>query len=189
MARSVGLDRAQVVAAAAALADAYGLEQLTLAQVAAQLGVRLPSLYNHVEGLPGLRRELALLGVRQLLERASRAAIGRAGDDAVLAIAQAYRAYVLEHPGVYAASVRAPASGDTALIALSEELIGMLLAVLAPYRLSEQGALHAIRGLRSVAHGFATIEAAGGFGMALDRDESFQRLVWGLIAAIKEAEE
>lgn len=188
MARSVGIDRAQVVAAAAALADEHGLEQLTLAQVATQLGVRLPSLYNHVEGLPGLRRELAVLGVRQLLERIGRAAIGRANDDAVLAICQAYRAYVLEHPGVYAASVRAAAPDDTALLALSQELIDIILAVLAPYGLSEEHALHAIRGLRSVAHGFATIETAGGFGMALDRDESFLRLVQGLIAGIKQVE-
>lgn len=189
MARSVGIDRVQVVAAAAALADEHGLEQLTLAQVATQLGVRLPSLYNHVEGLPGLRHELALLGGRQLLERISRAAVGRAGDEAVLAICRAYRAYVLERPGVYAASVRAPAPDDTALVALSQELIAILLAVLAPYGLSETDALHAIRGLRSVAHGFASIEAAGGFGMALDRDESFQRLVGGLIAGIKRVEQ
>ncbi len=57
MARSVGIDRARVVEVAAELADANGLDQLTLAQVAARLGVRLPSLYNHVDGLPGLRHE------------------------------------------------------------------------------------------------------------------------------------
>ena len=86
------------------------------------------------------------------------------------------------------ASVRAAAPDDTALLALSQELIDIILAVLAPYGLSEEHALHAIRGLRSVAHGFATIETAGGFGMALDRDESFLRLVQGLIAGIKQVE-
>src|SRR5215470_17224122 len=110
MARSVGIDRAQVVAVAAELADAGGLDQLTLAQVAEQLGVRLPSLYNHVDGLPGLRRELALLGLRELGERISQAAVGKSGDAAMMAIAQAYRAFVLEHPGRYAAGVRAPAA-------------------------------------------------------------------------------
>src|SRR5262249_6113108 len=112
MARSVGIDRAQVVAAAAAIADAQGLEELTLAQVAARLGVRLPSLYNHVDGLPGLRRELALCGARQLYERMSRAAIGKAEDEAMLALGQAYRSYIKEHPGLYAATVRAPAPDD-----------------------------------------------------------------------------
>mgnify|MGYP000849797201 FL=1 len=185
MARNARIDRAQVVAAAAQLADAHGLDQLTLAQVAAQLRVRLPSLYNHIDGLPGLHRELARRGVRQLLERMSRAAIGKSEDDAVLAIAHAYRAYVLEHPGVYAASVRAPAPDDAELLALSQELITVVLAVLAPYRLSEEGAIHAVRGLRSVAHGFATLESAGGFGMALDREASFRLLVQALIAGLR----
>src|SRR6185436_9602833 len=128
MARSVGIDRAQVVAVAAELADTVGLHQLTLAQVAARLGVRLPSLYNHLDGLPGLRRELALLGLRQLLERLSRAAIGKAGDAAMLALGQAYRAYVLEHPGVYAATVAAPAPGDAEVQQISQAIIEVVLA-------------------------------------------------------------
>ena len=40
----------------------------------------------------------------------------------------------------------------------------------------EEG-LHAVRGLRSVVHGFASLEVAGGFGLPLNLDESFRRLV------------
>ncbi|MFL5806537.1 MAG: TetR/AcrR family transcriptional regulator [Roseiflexaceae bacterium] len=182
MARSVGIDRAQVVAVAAELADARGLDQLTLAQVAARLGVRLPSLYNHVDGLPGLRRELALFGLRQLLERISRAAIGKASDAAVIAIGQAYRGYVLDHPGVYATTVRAP--DDPELQQLGQAIIEVLLAVLEPYGLGEEAAIHAVRGLRSIVHGFATLELAGGFGMSLDRDESFLRLLRAYVVGL-----
>jgi AcrR family transcriptional regulator len=182
MARSVGIDRAQVVAVAAELADAHGLDQLTLAQVAARLGVRLPSLYNHVDGLAGLRHQLALLGLRQLLERTSRAAIGKAADAAVIAICQAYRSYVLEHPGVYATTVRAP--DDPELQQLGQAIIEVILAVLEPYGLDEAAAIHAVRGLRSVVHGFATLELAGGFGMPLDRDESFLWLLRTYVAGL-----
>jgi hypothetical protein len=38
-------------------------------------------------------------------------------------------------------------------------------------------AIHAVRALRSMVHGFATLEAAGGFGLALSLDESFDRLI------------
>src|SRR5215204_6317951 len=91
-----GLDHAAVVQAAAALADTAGIGQLTLADLAARLGVRTPSLYNHVAGLPGLRRDLALLGTRELCARLSRATIGKSGDAAVRALCQAYRAFVNE---------------------------------------------------------------------------------------------
>lgn len=187
MARSVGIDRKQVVEAAAELADAHGLDRLTLAQVAARLGVRLPSLYNHVDGLPGLRREMALLSARQILERISRAAIGKASDTAVIAIGQAYRRYVLEHPGRYAAIVRAPAPDDIELQQVSRAIIEVILAVLEPYGLGEEAAIHAVRGLRAIAHGFATLELAGGFGLPLDCEESFLRLLRAYVAGLRAA--
>ena len=50
MARKVGIRVDDVVEAAATVADAEGLEAVTLARVAAVLGVRSPSLYAHVDG-------------------------------------------------------------------------------------------------------------------------------------------
>ncbi|MFZ4664735.1 MAG: TetR/AcrR family transcriptional regulator [Caldilineaceae bacterium] len=185
MTRRAGVTREQVVAVAAELADAYGLEQVTLAQVAKQVGVQLPSLYNHIDGLPGLRRELTFVGLRQLGDAISRAAIGKAGDEAVLAVAQAYRRYVLAHPGVYAATVQAPAPDDQALAEASRAIVEVVLAVLAPYGLAEQAAIHAVRGLRSIVHGFATVEVAGGFGIPLDRDESFLWLLRTYLAGLR----
>lgn len=180
MARN-GLDRVAVVAAAAKLVDDEGLEALTLGRLAEQLNIRTPSLYNHVAGLAGLRRELALLGLHQLGEWIGQAAMGKAADGAVLAVAQAYRAYVVKHPGLYAMTVRAPAPDDEELQRESQKLIDVVLAALAAYDLHDDDALHAVRGLRSVVHGFATLEAAGGFGLALDRNESFRRLVQAFI--------
>jgi hypothetical protein len=51
-----------------------------------------------------------------------------------------------------------------------------VLDVLASYGLRGDDALHAVRRLRSVVHGFATLESAGGFGIPLEVDESFERL-------------
>ena len=185
MARSVGIDRARIVEVAAALADAYGLERLTLAQIAAELGVRLPSLYNHIDGLEGLRRDLSMFGMHQLLDRLSRATIGKSSDRAVLALAQAYRSYVIEHPGCYAATVRAPAPDNLELQQVSQDIINVVLAVLEPYNLDPNMAIHAVRGLRSIIHGFATLEALGGFGLPLDREESFQLLLQAYLAGLR----
>jgi AcrR family transcriptional regulator len=183
-----GLDHAAVVQAAVALADTAGIEQFTLADLAAQLGVRTPSLYNHVAGLPGLRRDLAVLGTRELGARMSRAAIGKSGDAAMLAIAQAYRAFVTIHPGLYAATVRSSLLTDQPipeLVAAQGETVEVVLAVLAGYGLSGTEAIHAARGFRSVVHGFATLEAAEGFGIPLDLDASFQQLIENYIAGLR----
>ena len=184
-----GIDRAAVVAAAARLADADGLEAVTLARLAADLGIRPPSLYNHVAGQEGLRRELALLGVNELGRRLGRATMGRAGDDALRAFAVAYRDFAHAHPGLYAASLRAPDPADAALTDASTEVVGVVVAVLAGYGLDGDDALHAVRALRSVLHGFVALEALGGFGLPLDLDESFCRLVDGFIAGLRHARE
>ncbi len=179
------LNRAAVVQAAAALIDTMGLEQVTMADLAERLEIRTPSLYNHVQGMEGLRRELALLGICEITKRMGQAIMGRSGDDAIIAVANAYRAFVKEHPGLYAATLRAPAPDDTELQKAAQELIDIFLKVLSAYDLQEENAIHAIRILRSTIHGFTTLEIAGGFELPIDLDETFRRLIHMFLISIK----
>jgi AcrR family transcriptional regulator len=183
----MGLDTSRVVGTAAAIADAEGLQALTLARVAGDLGVRAPSLYNHVDGLPGLRRAVALLAVRELTAALRDAAVGRSGEDALAATARAYRDYARAHPGRYAATVAAPAPDDAELRAAAGETVDVVLAVLRGWNLDGDEAIHAARTFRSAIHGFVVLEAAGGFGIPLDLDESFDRLVATLAAGLGRA--
>jgi AcrR family transcriptional regulator len=169
-----GLDADRVVNAAAELADAEGLSALTLAALAQRLGVRAPSLYAHVDGLDDLRRRVASKGARELADALQAAAAGRAGRDALDAFASTYRAYAREHPGTYAALQRAP---DLAPDEATARLVHVVLAVLRGYGLERENAIHGARVVRSALHGFVALEAAEGFGIPLDLDVSFTRLV------------
>ncbi len=182
-----GLSRAAVCEAAARLADERGYDALTLGAVAAELEVRPPSLYNHVAGLPGLRRDLALRGVEEMGERLRDAAVGRAGDDALAAVAAAYRAYAHERPGLYRAFQRAPAPGDAELADAATRLLQPVLAVLAGYGLQGDAAIHAARTVRSALHGFVELERLGGFGIDLDRDRSYGWMVAAMAAGMRAA--
>ena len=75
-------------------------------------------------------------------------------------------------------------SGDPELQAIAQQLVDVIRAVLAPYRLSEEDAIHAIRGMRSLVHGFISLEVAGGFGMPVDQDASFHWLIKLFIAGL-----
>ena len=183
-----GLDKATVVEAAATLLNEEGVEALTLNRLAQELGVKTPSLYNHVAGLPGLYRELALLNARSLGERFTQAAIGKSGPAALVAVARAYRAYIKESPGVYLASLRSSGTQqpvDAELSAAEESSLRVTVAVVASFGLTGDDALHAVRGLRSLVHGFATLEIAGGFGLPLSLDESFDRLLQMFVRALQ----
>ncbi|GIF73982.1 TetR/AcrR family transcriptional regulator [Asanoa siamensis] len=179
-----GLTPATVVDEAARLADEVGLDRLTLAQVASRLGVSLPSLYKHVPGLDGLRRLLALRGIRELTAATTTAAVGRSGPAALRAVAVAYRDYARAHPGPYAASLRAPDPGDAEYQAAAEGAVAVFLAVLDGYGLSGDRAIDATRVARSALHGFVAIDAAAGFGLPLSLDSSFEQLVAALDRAL-----
>jgi AcrR family transcriptional regulator len=181
------LDTQAVVAAAAGLADAEGLESLTLARLAAVLGVRSPSLYAHVDGLEDLRRRLGGRGARELAAQLARAAAGRAGADALAAVAHAYLAYGREHPGSYAAAQRArELGGDEDALAAAGEATEVVLAVLRGYGLHGDEAVHAARVIRVALHGFVSLEADGGFAIDLSLDETFERLVGTLDRGLHE---
>jgi AcrR family transcriptional regulator len=175
-----GLAADSVVAAAAALADAEGLDALTLARLAGELGVQPPSLYAHVGGLPDLRRRLAARGARDLATALGAAAAGRARGEALAAVATAYRDYARAHPGTYAAAQRA-ADLDRAD---GEAAVEVVFAVLRGYGLQGDEAVHAARIVRSALHGFAALETGEGFGIPLDLDDTFERLVEVLDAGL-----
>ncbi len=177
MVTRAGLDQKIVVQAAAELADAGGLHEVTLATLAAKLGVRTPTLYHYIGGLAGLRRELALLGCRELAHHLGQAVMGRAGDEALIALAYAYRAFVNEHPGLYTATVQAADPADTEMTAAQTEVVVIAMRMLSGYHMNYEETIHVVRMLRSLVHGFATIESNGGFGMPVDLNETFQRLL------------
>ena len=60
----------------------------------------------------------------------------------------------------------------------------MITAVLAGYHLDDDDAIDATRALRSTLHGFVTLELIGGFGLPVDVDRSYQRLIRGLVTAL-----
>ena len=178
-----GLDAEAVVGAAAALADEDGLGQLTLARLAAALGIRTPSLYSHVDGLADLQARLGARGAREMAVALQGAAAGRAGADALRAVAGAYRGYAHAHPGTYAAMQVASDREDNQTAGAAA--VGVFLAVLDGYGFTGDAAIHAVRAVRSALHGFVALEREGGFGIALSVDESFARLVQMLDAGLQ----
>jgi AcrR family transcriptional regulator len=191
--RRPGVTRERVVEMAAAMVDEEGLSALSLASLSQALGVRTPSLYNHIGGLDDLRGALRLRGLEALEQRLQRATVGRARRDALVALAQAYRTFAHEHPGLYGLTLGAvsDASASTrdaqAAAAAAGRLVEVVVSVLQGYALKGDEALHATRALRSSLHGFVALESAGGFGLPLDLDVSFARLVAMHHAALESA--
>ncbi len=188
MAHRAGLDQQSVIRAASELADSVGYEEVTLALLADRLGIRTPTLYHYFDGLEGLRRELALEGKRELARVLGRAVMGRSGDQALEAMAIAYRTFAQQHPGLYRALQRSAAPDDRAMLEADAEVVEIVLRVLAPLQLQREDAIHTVRLWRSLLHGFVSLELDGGFGLPQDIDETFHRLVIMMLQMVKEAQ-
>ncbi|GHI01188.1 TetR/AcrR family transcriptional regulator [Neobacillus kokaensis] len=180
----IGLKLTTILDEAGEIADQHGIDEVTLANLAKKLGIRPPSLYNHFNGLPDLRKKLAIYGLNRLYEIMAEAAAGVSGTEAVLVISKAYVNFARNHPGIYEATLMAPDPEDEAVQLAGAKIVDLSVCVLHDFNLEGERALHAVRGLRSILHGFSALEQKGGFKLTLDLDESLEFIIEAFIAGI-----
>ncbi|MEU2731847.1 TetR-like C-terminal domain-containing protein [Streptomyces griseoviridis] len=183
--RRVGLTPERLAQAGAELADEVGFEQVTVSALARRFDVKVASLYSHVRNSHDLKTRIALLVLREQADRAAAALAGRAGKDALVALANVYRDYAHEHPGRYTAG-RLPLDPATAAASAGVRHAQMTRAVLRGYDLAEPDQTHAVRLLGSTFHGYVSLELAGGFShSAPDSQESWTRVLDALDALLR----
>ena len=184
MSPRAGLTTPAVVDLALEIVDDEGPDALTLAKVAARAGVAAPSLYKHVKSLADLRRLIDLKVVQEMADALRTAATGREGAAAISALADAYRAYLRRHPHRTNALTTAPDETDTELSRATHAVAEVVFAVLRPFGFDHVQAVHATRCIRAAVHGFAGLEASGGFGRPEDVDQSFEVLKTMLVQGL-----
>jgi AcrR family transcriptional regulator len=179
------VDVPRICREAGILANRRGLDRLSMNDLAQALGIRTPSLYSHVEGIDDVKRFLALHGLAELDAVVARATIGRSGADAIRALLDAYRQFAEKNPGIYAATVPTPPRSDREWSGAVDKLMVTFITAMQGYALRGPAVVHALRGLRSLVHGFVSLESEGALKHPVDRDESFAWLVDSFVAALE----
>jgi len=148
---------------------------VTLSELARRFDVKVASLYSHLKNSQDLKTRIALLALEEMADRAAEAVAGRAGKDALGALANVYRDYAREHPGRYAAA-QFRLDPETAAASAGVRHARMTRAILRGYDLAEPDQTHAVRLLGSVFHGYVSLELGGGFShSAPDTQETWTR--------------
>jgi AcrR family transcriptional regulator len=180
MATKRNLTQSAIIAAATQITERDGLDALTVNSLAAGLGIKPPSLYNHVRGAEELKRLLAESVLARIGDAVKTAAVGRSEETALREIAAAYRRFAGEKPELYRVFLSAPALSVAALGAVGETLFQVLAA------LDERERLNFTRFFHASLHGFVSLENAGFFTLEPSRaDESFEAMVEMLIKNYK----
>src|SRR6201996_3352847 len=183
-ARPARLSREIIVNAALTFLDRESWDALTINALAAQLGTKGPSLYNHVDSLEDLRRTVRMRVIDDIITMLNRVAEGRVGDDAVLVMASAYRSYAHHPPGRYSAFTRMPLGGDDPeYTAATRGAAAPVIAVLSSYGLDGDEAFHAALEFWSAMHGFVLLEMTGVMD-DIDTDVVFSEMVLRLAASL-----
>lgn len=185
--RHAKLSRDSIVNAALTFLDREGWDALTINALASQLGTKGPSLYNHVDSLQDLRRTVRMRVVGDIIEMLNTVGQGRTRDDAVMAMASAYRSYAHHHPGRYSAFTRMPLGGgdDPEFTDATRAAAGPVIAVLASYGLDGEDAFYAALEFWSAMHGFVLLEMTGVMGGIVDTDTVFSDMVMRLAAGMQ----
>ena len=185
-ARATKLSRDSIVSAALTFLDREGWDALTINALANQLGTKGPSLYNHVQSLDDLRRTVRMRVIDDIIGMLNTVGEGRSRDDAVMAMASAYRSYAHHHPGRYSAFTRMPLGGDDPeYTAATHAAAGPVIAVLASYGLDGENAFYAALEFWSALHGFVLLEMTGVMD-GVDTDAVFTDMVVRLARGMDE---
>ena len=188
MART-GLDTNGIISRAAQMVNEVGLENITLKMLADDLGIKSPSLYNHIGGLEDLKMQLMIYGWKQMEQRIVQAVVGVSGYDAIKAGCYAFYEYATENPGIFNAMLWYNKFLNTETMEATSGLFSVLFKVTSSLNISEENCNHIIRTLRGFLEGFSLLVNNEAFGNPISIAESFELSLNVLIEGIKTLEE
>ncbi|XDD45465.1 TetR/AcrR family transcriptional regulator [Leptospira sp. WS39.C2] len=156
-----------------------GFSDFRLAMVAESLGIRTPSLYNHVKDSEDIfaeirKRALQLLG--DTLEKNIKKT--NSTKDRISNFLKSYRGFAKEFPHMYSLVIVSTES-DPELKILGDRILELCMLAF-QFEILDKEVVHRIRIIRSLVHGFIDLEREGGFGRKESVEESFLKLTESL---------
>lgn len=170
-----GLTTEKVVEAAVVLIEDSGLENFSMRGLAESLDVKAASLYNHIDSMDMLLKNVCVYALRVQYEMEMQAIKGKATDEGIFALANAYRQFAKEHRELYRLIMNMAASSGNEFQEISQCIVEPFWCILEDTNLNRAEKEHWQRVLRGIIHGFVSQEEAGFFShLSEPVEESFQ---------------
>lgn len=163
-----------IINKAVELANEIGFEKVTLKLLASNLNIKPPSLYNHINGLEDLQKEVMLYGWKQLEERVIEAAIGVTGYDALESMGRAFYKYSTENPGVFDAMLWYNKFQSDEMQDATKRIFSVIYKIFSTLNISQENCDHLIRTYRAFLEGYILLVNNNAFGHPLSIEDSFE---------------
>ena len=158
-----GLTKEIIVAEAIACIQNTGQPAVSLHELARRLGIKTPSLYNHIKNTKELQYEVFRYAIDRFVSNQKAATENKRKDDAVKAFAEAYYSFAAEHKGLYRLIMSIPSEKDERAKEMAIPLLNTVVEILSDYGLTEEDIAHWQRVFRAILHGFISQEDLGYF--------------------------
>lgn len=146
--------RREIVEAARRILERDGESALTMRRLAAELGMKAPSLYKHFPDKGSLELELIVLGFEESAA-AFEAALATRPRSQITALGVAYREYARAHPHIYRLMTDRPLPRERLPVGLEYRAAAPLAQAM--------GSVAGARAAWALAHGLAMLEINGRF--------------------------
>ncbi len=188
-----GLNSEEITRVAAEMIAEDGYAKFSLRELAARLGVRPASLYNHVNGIGEINVAVALDAATQMHNRIEEAVKDLPKEQAFLKGLAEYRAFAAENPELYKVLYRLSGTSEenASLIRRAAMYsIHPLRKVVSAFALEEADLIHFMRCMRSTLYGFITLTSEGFLLRGgVPRDESYAFLSQMLLQTLRDLSE
>ena len=158
-----GVTKEIIVSEAIACIEDSGQPAVSLHELARRLGIKTPSLYNHIRNTRELQYEVMRYAIDQFVANQKEATEGKQTDEAVRAFAHAYYTFASQHRGLYRLIMSMPSEKDERAKEMALPLLDTVVEILRGYGLGEEEVAHWQRVFRAILHGFISQEDLGYF--------------------------
>lgn len=184
-----GLDIETIVKTATELTDEKGFDRLTIKEVSERLGIKSPSLYNHVGSLSELKELVSSYVMEQVRDGMVKASMGQNGVEALKEMGRYYIRFAREHGRLYEIIQWMNVGTEEQSEAIFSGVMDLICDMAGELGVSELEAAHIIRTVRSLAHGFASVESHDGFTYPSSVESSYEYALDLLFCGIKASRE
>lgn len=171
-----GINLSSIIEVALHIIDHEGVDQLSIRKVADGLGIKPPSLYNHVKSLGQILDYCAQESLDALHGIILKALNNKTiTPHALYDVGAAYRNFAKEFPGKYILTQTPSYWKSEESNLKAEGVVNTLMVVTEDSEGGEDDKIHFIRNFRSYLHGFITLEINQSFQMEQDIEKSFEK--------------
>lgn len=165
------------------LVESRGLEYLTMGNIAKELQIKPPSLYNHIRSIDDVKRAVATKGLECLYEKLYQ--VAESTDYSIYDISIAYVNFARQRPQLYLSTQFDAVMQDHSLQKISHLIVQLVAKSIQVDATNPTNTIHIIRGLRCLLHGFASLERIDGFGLPVDSDLSLSAMITIYLKGVK----